>query len=57
MVAAFPGTFDRLARLNSGDLPYPILVLFGLPPWTFFADAVNSAVENKRLVTKERFLH
>lgn len=59
MMAVFAGVFGRLARLPSGDLPYPVFVFAGLLPWTFFATAItnaaNSVVENERLVTKVYF--
>jgi lipopolysaccharide transport system permease protein len=59
MMAVFAVVFGRLAKLPSGDLPYPLFVFAGLLPWTFFATAVTNAahsvVENERLVTKVYF--
>src|SRR5205814_1672946 len=51
--------FGRLAKLPAGDLPYPLFVLAGLLPWTFFATAIanagNSVVGSERLITKIYF--
>jgi lipopolysaccharide transport system permease protein len=48
-----------LARIPSGDVPYPLLVFTGLLPWTFFSAAVtgsgNSLVSNAHLITKVYF--
>jgi lipopolysaccharide transport system permease protein len=59
MMAVFAVVFGRLAKLPSGDVPYPLFVFAGLLPWTFFATAVTNAahsvVENERLVTKVYF--
>ncbi|MEM6579665.1 MAG: ABC transporter permease [Pseudomonadota bacterium] len=45
--------------IDSGDIPYPILVFAALMPWTFFqestADGVNSVVGNTTLVKKIYF--
>lgn len=52
LVRAFVG-------IDSGDIPYPILVFAALMPWTFFqestSDAVNSVVSNTALVKKIYF--
>ena len=49
----------RLARVPSGDLPYPLFVYSGLLLWTFFAGAVsqsgNSLVGSAHLITKVYF--
>jgi lipopolysaccharide transport system permease protein len=51
--------FGRLAKISTGDIPYPIFVYAGLVPWTFFANSLsrasNSLVENERLITKIYF--
>jgi lipopolysaccharide transport system permease protein len=51
--------FGRLARMPSGDIPYPIFVYAGLAPWTYFANVLNTAgnslVGNSNLVTKVYF--
>ncbi|HNQ04171.1 MAG TPA: ABC transporter permease [Thiobacillaceae bacterium] len=52
LVRAFVG-------IESGDVPYPILVFAALLPWTFFqestSDAVNSVVGNTALIKKIYF--
>ena len=59
MMAVFTVFFGRLAGLPSGDVPYPLFVLAGLLPWTFFATALagagNSVVASERLITKIYF--
>jgi lipopolysaccharide transport system permease protein len=59
MMVVFTIFFGRLARLPSGDLPYPLFALAGLIPWTFFsnalASAANSVVGSERLITKIYF--
>ena len=55
----FTGVFNRLARIESGDVPYPVFVLAGLLPWGFFsagvAGAANSLLGNANLITKVYF--
>lgn len=55
----FTLVFNRIARIDSGELPYPIFVLSGLLPWGFFATGVqgaaNSLVGNANLITKVYF--
>ena len=45
--------------IESGDIPYPILVFAALIPWTFFqesaSDGVNSVVSNTALIKKIYF--
>jgi lipopolysaccharide transport system permease protein len=59
LMAAFVGFLSRYAKLDSGDVPYPLFVLCGLVPWTFFATAVtaaaNSVITSERLITKVYF--
>jgi len=47
------------AAANIGAVPYPLYVLLGVLPWTYFAQAVqnagNSLIANERLVTKVFF--
>jgi lipopolysaccharide transport system permease protein len=49
----------RVAAEASSDVPYPLFVLTGLVPWTFFSNAMSSAgqsvVGNQNLVTKVYF--
>lgn len=51
--------FGNLAKLDSGDTPYPILVFAGLLPWQFFSNALsessNSLIFNSNLVSKVYF--
>lgn len=51
--------FGRVAAAPGSAVPYPLFVLAGLVPWTFFAGAISSAgqsiVGNERLVTKIYF--
>jgi len=48
-----------IASKPAGDFPYPLFVLAGLVPWTFFANAISTAgqsvVTNRQLVTKVYF--
>jgi lipopolysaccharide transport system permease protein len=49
----------RVASEASSGIPYPLFVLTGLVPWTFFSNAISSAgqsvVGNQNLVTKVYF--
>ena len=51
--------FGKLAKLPSGDVPYPILVFAALLPWQFFSSAFaesgNSLITNSNLLTKVYF--
>lgn len=55
----FTLVFSKIARLPSGDIPYPLLVLSGMAPWFFFSSTVgecgNSLVANSALITKVYF--
>jgi len=59
MMLVFSIFFGRLAKVDTGGLPYPLFVFAGLLPWTFFATAVsnagNSVVGSERLITKVYF--
>ncbi len=59
MMVVFTIFFGRMAKVSSGDLPYPIFVYAGLLSWTFFAtsiaNAANSVVGSERLITKIYF--
>ena len=59
MMVVFSIFFGRLARMSSGDLPYPLFVLAGLLPWTFFSSALTagstSVLGSERLITKIYF--
>lgn len=56
MMLIFTQIFTRVAKVDTGDVPYPIFVYCGLLPWQFFAMSLKGAVEsltrNARLVTK-----
>ena len=52
--------FGQIARLPSdGTAPYPLMVLAGILPWTFFStglsEASNSLVNNANLISKVYF--
>ncbi|MEX2139925.1 MAG: ABC transporter permease [Pirellulales bacterium] len=59
MMIVFTIFFGRMARVPTGDIPYPLFVYAGLLPWTFFATAIanagNSVVGSERLITKIYF--
>jgi lipopolysaccharide transport system permease protein len=51
--------FDKLAKMPSGGVPYPILVLCGMLPWQFFSTALSesgaSLVANAGMISKVYF--
>jgi len=51
--------FGKIAKLPSGNVPYPILVFVALLPWQFFANALqsssNSLVSNAGMISKVYF--
>lgn len=55
----FTVVFGQLAKIPSGDLPYPLFAFAGLLPWQYFAGALNRAgtslVNNANLLTKVYF--
>lgn len=55
----FSLVFGKLAKLPAHGIPYPIIVLTGLLPWQFFANALsessNSLVGNANLISKVYF--
>lgn len=59
MMMVFSVFLGRLAKLPTGDVPYPLFVFCGLLPWTFFSSAItnagNSVVGSEKLVTKVYF--
>lgn len=59
MMVVFTIFFGRLARVDTGGVPYPLFVYAGLLPWTFFATGIanggNSVVGSERLITKIYF--
>ena len=59
MMVVFTVFFSRMAKVSSGDFPYPVFVYAGLLPWTFFASAIThaglSVTGSERLITKIYF--
>jgi lipopolysaccharide transport system permease protein len=55
----FTLVFNRLAKLPSDDVPYPVFAYCALVPWTFFATAITQAsaslIQNERLITRIYF--
>lgn len=51
--------FGRLAKMDAGGVPYPILVMCGMLPWQFFSTAMSesgqSLVRNSGMVSKVYF--
>ena len=51
--------FGKLAKLPSGNIPYPVLVFAALLPWQFFSSAFtesgNSLISNANLLSKVYF--
>jgi lipopolysaccharide transport system permease protein len=51
--------FGKLGKMPSGGIPYPLLVLCGMLPWTFFSNAMSegglSLVSNGNLISKVYF--
>jgi lipopolysaccharide transport system permease protein len=51
--------FGKLAKMDSGEVPYPILVFAAMLPWQFFSsafsEASNSLISNSNLLTKIYF--
>lgn len=59
MMIVFSLLFGKIARLSSGDIPYPIFTYCALLPWLLFMLGLNTAsislVVNERLITKVYF--
>lgn len=55
----FTIVFGKLAKLPSGNVPYPILVFAAMLPWQFFSNALSesssSLINNANLLTKIYF--
>lgn len=55
----FTVVFSKLAKMPSGDVPYPILVFAAMLPWQFFSSAFsecsNSLIGNANLLSKIYF--
>lgn len=58
-VAIFTVVFDRLARIGSEGIPYPLFALVGMVVWSYFSAATlrgsEALVSNTQLVTKVSF--
>jgi lipopolysaccharide transport system permease protein len=59
MMVVFTLFFSRVAGFKDDEVPYPVFVLCGLLPWTFFTtglvNAGNSVIGSERLITKVYF--
>jgi lipopolysaccharide transport system permease protein len=55
----FTIVFGKLAKLDTGGVPYPILVFSAMLPWQFFSNAMsdcsNSLISNANLLSKVYF--
>lgn len=55
----FTIVFSKLAKLPSGNIPYPLLILAAMLPWQFFASSVsesgNSLIGNANIISKIYF--
>ena len=51
--------FGKIAKLPSGNIPYPILVYAAMLPWQFFSNTLtvcgNSLISNRNMITKIYF--
>jgi lipopolysaccharide transport system permease protein len=58
-MVVFTFVFGRIAKLSSGTVPYPLLVLSAILPWQFFSSALsettNSLISNSNLLAKVYF--
>ena len=58
-MVVFSIVFGKIAKLPSGNTPYPILVFAALLPWQFFSNALsessNSLIGNSNLISKVYF--
>ncbi|ACZ43687.1 ABC-2 type transporter [Thermobaculum terrenum ATCC BAA-798] len=59
MMIVFLLFFNKLAKVDSGNVPYPVFAYAGLMPWQLFSRAITSAasslVNDRRLITKVYF--
>ncbi len=55
----FTIVFGKIAKLPSGDVPYPLMVYAAMLPWHFFSstlsESANSLIVDTRLITKVYF--
>lgn len=58
-VSVFVLVFDKIAKMDSGDVPYPIMVLVAILPWQLFSSSVqessNSLIINANMISKIYF--
>jgi lipopolysaccharide transport system permease protein len=58
-MVVFTFIFGKVARMDSGGVPYPVLVFAGMLPWTLFASAFSgssqSLIGNAGLISKVYF--
>lgn len=58
-MVVFTVVFDKLAKLPSDGVPYPIMVFAAMLPWQFFSnslsEASNSLIGNANLISKVYF--
>lgn len=58
-MVVFTIIFGKIAKLPSGDIPYPLLVFTAMIPWQFFSntfsEASNSLIANTQLISKVYF--
>jgi ABC-type polysaccharide/polyol phosphate export permease len=56
LMVVFTIFFQRVAKVDTGGVPYPLFAYLGLLPWTFFSTSVSqggqSLVTNSQLVNK-----
>lgn len=55
----FTSVFGKIAKLPSGEIPYPLLVFSGMLPWQFFSNTLSqsgsSLIANTNLISKVYF--
>ena len=58
-LVVFSFVFGKMAKMPSGDSPYPLLVMAGLLPWQLFSSSLTGAsgslVSNTNLISKVYF--
>lgn len=59
LMVVFTVFFDRVARVDTGGVPYPLFTYVALVPWTFFAQSITFGgpvlVAERDLIGKVRF--
>lgn len=59
MLIAFSLVFTRVAKVDTGGIPYPLFALAGMVPWTYFAflasQAGSAMLANRPMITKIYF--